>query len=381
MPSIKIAHIVPSFGVGGMENGIVNLINTMDAEKFSFCLFSFLDQSASVARITNDRVYIEVIPKKDGNDWRLPLRLAHRLKEHNVDIVHSHCWGTYIEALLASKVARIPVITHGEHGTDHLDKRRRIIAYKIGAKITDQMLTVSQDLCDRFVRQYHISPHRVKSIMNGVNCQKFQPSDDVRQAWQSELALDDDHVVIGTVGRLSFEKDYQTLLEAFALVVKQSPKARLLLIGDGPDRGKLLVLTEQLNLSGSVKFLGMRSDVPALLNALDIFVLSSISEGIPNTILEAMCVGLPVVSTKVGGVPEIVQDGITGLLSRSRDPQSLANALTKLVVSSSLRRKMGDAGKAIVRERFSLESMVKAYEENYVELLSKKKRRMSAASR
>jgi glycosyltransferase involved in cell wall biosynthesis len=187
--------------------------------------------------------------------------------------------------------------------------------------------------------------------------------------------------VIGTVGRLSFEKDYQTLLEAFALVVKQSPKARLLLIGDGPDRGKLLVLTEQLNLSGSVKFLGMRSDVPALLNALDIFVLSSISEGIPNTILEAMCVGLPVVSTKVGGVPEIVQEGITGLLTRSRDPQSLANALTKLVVSSSLRRKMGDAGKAIVRERFSLESMVKAYEENYVELLSKKKRRMSAASR
>lgn len=376
MSLIHVAHIVHAFGIGGLENGIVNLINEMDSSRFRFSIFSFTPELDSLDRITQKKVFFDVLYKREGNDWQLPFKLAQLFKKHRVDIVHTHGWSTYLEGLFAAKLAAVPMCIHGEHGIDLLDKWRRILAYKIFIYITDQILTVSDDLRNRFVKQYGLPSHKVKTIINGVNMQKFNPDIQARLKTRQNLGLSDQDIVIGTVGRLSFEKDYETLLRAVAMVILRIPNVRLLIIGDGDLRSALVTLSKQLGIKNYVQFLGVRNDVPYLLNAMDIFALTSICEGMPNTILEAMCVKLPVVATNVGGMPEVVIDGRTGFLVQAKQPQEIAEALIKIITFPKLLNQIREAGYQRVKTYFSLERMVQKYEETYIEFLERKKGRI-----
>ena len=371
---IHIIHIVPSFGIGGMENGIVNLINCADSSRFAFSICSFSPECDSLQRILQNKVPFYILHKQNGNDWRLPFHLAQVFRDHEIDIVHTHGWGTYLEGLLAAKLAGIPTLIHGEHGLHLLDRRRRILAYRIFQYATDQIVTVSHDLRDRFVNKFKVPSYKVKHIMNGVNAQMFSPDAQVRQNKRKELMVEDDRIVVGAIGRLCEDKDYHTLLRAIALVVQSVPHVCLLIIGEGEQRAELQRLSDELKISDYVRFLGMRTDVPGLLNAMDIFALTSIREGIPNTILEAMCAKLPIVATNVGGIPEVVVDGKTGLVVNTQQAETVADALIKLILCPHLRLQMGEAGQRRVQAHFRLESMVQAYERTYLEVIKAKDR-------
>ncbi|HXX74398.1 MAG TPA: glycosyltransferase [Nitrospiraceae bacterium] len=373
MSLVHVCHVVHSFGIGGTENGIVNLINNADPSKFRFSVCSFSPECDSVQRIVGRKVSVHVLKKGLGNDWRLPVQLATLFKNANVDIVHTHAWGTYLEGLLAAKIAAVPALVHGEHGLGHLNKWRRIFAYRCLQYATDQFITVSEDLRYKFVYRFKVSPHKVKTIVNGVNLQRFSSDPALRIKKREELVLEDDHVAIGSIGRLCEDKDYRSLLRAMALVVRSNPQARLLLIGKGPERPALEALSKELNINEYVRFLGNRDDTAELLNAMDIFASSSIREGIPNSILEAMSAGVAVVATKVGGIPEIVVHGETGLLVNAGQPRAVADSLIKLINAPELRLQFSAACRLRVQDHFSLDGMVQAYERTYLEIFESKK--------
>jgi glycosyltransferase involved in cell wall biosynthesis len=199
----------------------------------------------------------------------------------------------------------------------------------------------------------------ITQIYNGVDTETYRPSRG-RSAIRAELGIGDDVQLIGVVGRLDPIKDHLTLFRAFELVSKSFPKAQLLIIGDGPERKHLESVAVQ-----NIVFLGNRSDVPAILRGLNIFVLPSLNEGISNTILEAMATALPVVTTRVGGNVELVQEGYTGMLVEPGDHQALASALACYLSDSNLCTRHGQAGRRRVLRFFSIQQMVQAYEAVY----------------
>ena len=375
---IHISHLVTDFGVGGLENGIVNLMNHMDRDifKFSVCIFNptfNLEMATLRHRVKRDDVRYYTLNKRHGNDWKLLRKSAKIFKQTHVDVVHTHSWATYLEGLIAAMFARVPVTIHGEHGTVFFDKFRRRYAYRIAAPFTDQFLTVSRELARLLEHEVGVSPQKVRTIINGVDTSKFQPKIATRHRLRKVLDLNEKEVVIGSVGRLVPIKDYPTFLHAFEYVVREQPHVFGLLIGDGPLRVELEERVNELGIQSRFRFLGERDNVFEWLNTFDIFVLPSLHEGISNTILEAMATELPIVATRVGGTPEIVDDRVNGLLVPAQNAKALADALIQLVQNEALRRQFGEASLNRVIADFSLQRMVKEYEELYLQLVEQKR--------
>lgn len=367
MKYIHVVFIVHSFGIGGLENVVANLANRLDPTRFRASIISLTNNLDSCARLTRKDIKCVVIQKRNGNDYLLPFRLAAFLKKEKADVLHTHGWGTFLEGIVAAKLSGVEVIIHAEHGTDHLEKARRRVAYRMGALVVQKIVAVCETIRERFIREYHIPEGKFHTIRNGVDTDFFRQDMQLRKSTRRELGYSEHDVVIGTIGRFCAVKDYPMLLRAVALVVQKNSMAHLLMIGDGPDMVDLKRLAEKLGLEGNIRFLGMRDDRLRLLNAMDVFALTSVSEGLPITLLEAMSVQLPVIATNVGGIHELVTSRNEGVLVESQNPHMFANELEQLLLSTDLRIQMGRTGQQRVLSHFSLGSMVHAYEEVYRE--------------
>ena len=286
--------------------------------------------------------------------------------------------GTLLEGVAAAKAAKVPVIIHGEHGTIQTKKSNTMVQ-KILWRLPDQILSVSRDHARKLSKSIGFPLNKIAVLINGVDCHRFGSSEN-RQTMRDDIGLKRDDIVIGTVGRLVPVKNQTLLLDAFSRVAERHPNTNLLIVGDGPLRKELEERSYTLGCSPRIKFLGRRSDIPDVMAAMDIFALTSHSEGMSNTILEAMSSGLPVVSTDVGGNPEVVVHRETGVLFPSNDVAALAHALETLVEHTELRRAMGLKGRARVAEQFSLQAMIQRYERLYHQCyLEKTGRRCSCA--
>jgi glycosyltransferase involved in cell wall biosynthesis len=228
------------------------------------------------------------------------------------------------------------------------------------------VLSVSSRLTEKLSATVGFPAHRIVTIRNGVDTHRFTPAsrDDARQA----LGLERNELVVGAVGRLLPVKDQQSFLRALGLLARSGLRFTAIIAGDGPLKDELAAVAQAEGLGSRVRLIGERSDVESVLAALDIFVLSSISEGLSNTILEAMASGVPVVATAVGGADELVVHGRTGLLVPSRDEQALAGAIRTLADDPARRAAMGVEGRRRAEEHFSVARMVEAYEDLYVSL-------------
>jgi glycosyltransferase involved in cell wall biosynthesis len=238
--------------------------------------------------------------------------------------------------------------------------------------MTDQVLSISDALKRRLAKKIGRLESKIKAVMNGVDLQRFSnhlPRGKIRNS----LGISSHSIVIGTVGRFEPVKDQATFLRAMAILLKTySNNIKAILVGDGPLREDLHAVTSKLKINEHVTFLGKRDDIPDLLRVMDIFVLPSISEGISNTILEAMASALPVVATDVGGTPEIVENGVTGLLVPKENPEIMARSLLELIEDQEKRKTMGQQGRKNAEKYFSIERMVDTYESLYISLLRKK---------
>jgi sugar transferase (PEP-CTERM/EpsH1 system associated) len=289
------------------------------------------------------------------------LRMARLFRKLRPDIVHTRNW-TCIDAIIGARLAGVPVVIHGEHGREAADpegrNRRRQQARRLLSPFVTEFVTVSRDLARWLVEQVRVPARKVRTIYNGVDIERYAPGE--RASARHALGLPLDCTLVGTVSRLDPVKDQVSLIRAFAQAANKG-KTVLVIAGDGPSRRQLEALVNELGLGDRVRLLGERGDVPLILRALDVFVLSSIGEGTSNAILEAMATGLPVIATRVGGNVELVQDGLTGRLVEARRPEALATALTAYFHDPALARAHGAAGHERAAGEFGLERMLAGY--------------------
>jgi sugar transferase (PEP-CTERM/EpsH1 system associated) len=292
------------------------------------------------------------------------------------DIVHTRNLAALegqIPALLARGAARV----HGEHGRDVFDlhgaNRKYNLLRKAIRPLVKRYIAVSQDLAQWLIDQVGVRPDRVHQIYNGVDQERFRPRRGPRPALLPEGFAPPDAFVVGTVGRLAEVKDQTTLIRAYARVLRGLPRdrsrLRLVIVGDGEMRGQLEACIRQEDLADHVWLAGDREDIPDMLRLLDLFVLPSLGEGISNTILEAMACALPVVATRVGGNPEVVEDGVTGTLVPVSDPDRMGAAIAAYVRDRRLCDLHGRAGLDRVSRHFQWDRCVNDYLAVYDDVL------------
>ncbi|WP_457329424.1 glycosyltransferase [Rhizobacter sp. P5_C2] len=355
---MRVLHVIETLDFGGAEKVVVDLVAATKGRcQPAVCC---VKHSGELAQRLGDGVQVFSLGKGEGNDLTVPWRLARLVREQGFDVMHSHLWGVYLESALAAKLAGVPLVhtVHGnyqDYGQRFIPRLKLALRHRLerfAARWHQRIVTVSHSIQSYVVENIGIDARRVETVHNGI---------DERVSLQGERR----GTTFITVGRMAAVKNHAMMIRAFARVAASRPDARLQLVGDGPDRPALEALAASLGVASRVEFLGFRNDVAELLAAADVFLMSSHYEGVSIAILEAMRAGLPVVGTQVGGIPETVLQGESGLLVPDGDEAAFADAMLTLLQDASRRGVLGRAATQRQREAFSLESAAQRYLQIY----------------
>ncbi|TWI63014.1 sugar transferase (PEP-CTERM/EpsH1 system associated) [Pseudoduganella lurida] len=374
-----IVHLIYRLDFGGLEALLVERINRMPAERYRHAVVCLTQADPAFAtRITRRGVTIHALHKQPGLALSTHLRLWRLLRRLRPAILHSYNLSA-VEYGPVALLAGVPVRISGAHGRDaddpHGRNRKHNLLRRLMAPFYDCCYanSAAMEAWNRSVIGVQAAKSRV--LANGIDTERFhprQPDDAVPPGWP--FAADD--IVIGSVGRLQAVKDQATLLDAFALLRERLPtmrdQLRLAIIGDGPLLLSLRERAVRLGLADAAWLPGARQDVAPLLRHLHVFAMPSIAEGTPGSALEAMASGLPVVGTRVGGIPEVVDDGVTGTLVPPSDAAALAAALERYVAVPALAARHGAAGRERVLRLYGMAAMVAAYQQLYDSLCERK---------
>jgi sugar transferase (PEP-CTERM/EpsH1 system associated) len=366
--SLRVLHVVNRLDLGGTESGILKIATGLPGDEFIHAVCTARGHSPEFAR---QRAFSGEVFDAAGSDSRRQLlvyRFARMMRRFRPDVVHSRNWGA-IEAVFAARLAGVPAIVHSEHGYElHILKglplRQRIIR-RAAYAVADAIFTVTSDLRDYHARQAGVQSSRITVIPNGVDSERFAPREQTKSACRAVLGLPPNSFLVGTVGRLVAIKDQALLIRAAKALADRGRDVSVAIAGDGPERSNLAALAAQLSFSGHVHFLGASKNVPEFLNALDVFVLPSVSEGMSNTLLEAMSCGLPTVATSVGGNPELIENQVSGLLFPMGDTAQLTAHLSILAEDSEHRRNLGAKARERILDRYRLDKMLETYRSLY----------------
>ena len=373
-----ILHIIHRLGVGGLENGLVNLINHMPPDRYSHVIACLTESTDFRDRIQRNDVPIFSLLKHDGQDLGLYKKMWKILRQIQPDIVHTRNISTLEHQILA-KATGVPGRIHGEHGRDIYDLDGKSVKYnwlrRMVSPFTNRFITVNGDLAMWLRNSVAIDANKVTCIPNGVNSHRFSPRNNGKKVIGPEGFMDPESFVVGWVGRMEAVKDPLNLVNAFIRFYKTSSvtnnNLRLVMVGDGELCNKAKKLLKEADLDQFAWLPGERSDIPELMNDMDLFVLPSLREGMSNTILEAMACGLPVVATNVGGNSELVDEGKTGMLVPVHDPVALAEAMCSYYIDRQKLLRHGHAGRKKIEAKYSMESMVNGYLTVYDETLKR----------
>ncbi|MGI9952918.1 glycosyltransferase [Moorellaceae bacterium AZ2] len=367
-----IVFLTTGLVYGGAETQLVRLATRLKARSWEVKVVSMLPPQAYVEELEAAGIPIESLGMRRGvPDPRALFRFASILRLEQPQVVHSHMVHANLLARLARPLARVPVLVCTVH-TINEGGRHREWAYRLTDFLCDLTTQVSQSGLERYVRVRAVPQHKIRFIPNGVDTDRFRPNPEARARLRHELGLGNVFSWLA-VGRCEEAKDYPNMLRAFAMVLREHGNTVLLIAGQGSLREEAEQLANQLGLREKVHFLGLRKDVPELMNAVDAYVMSSAREGMPMVLLEAGATGLPIVATDVGGNREVVLDGMSGFLVPPKDPEALARAMLRLMIlSQEERRRMGEVGRAHVEANFSLEKVVDQWESLYQECLAAK---------
>jgi glycosyltransferase involved in cell wall biosynthesis len=349
---IRVLHIISGLTTGGAERLIVSAVTGLPGRTFDqavCCLALRGPLAEEVERAGAPLWWIGAFPgfRHPAAFWRL----VRTIRSFRPDIVHTHLQSANLYGRLAAWLAGVPVIIATEHNVYHAKPQRYIRVERWLAGRTQAIVAVSSEVRRVLSAQLQLPLQSIQLIYNGVPDRR--PSVSGAAAYRRRFAENDGPVVIGCVASLTPKKGHIVLLEAVAQLNAAGRWCTLAIAGDGPDRTALEAAARRLNVSGRVHFLGNISDVPDLLSSLDIFVLPSSVEGLPLALLEAMLARIPVIATRVGGVPEIVVDGSNGLLVDAGSAQQLADTIERLIASPVLRQQLATAGRETVLRDFT----------------------------
>ena len=368
---IRVLHVVPRLAVrmGGAEMMVSHVMRYSDRERFEVAAISLYDplDGQPEETLAPRGFPVWYLGKKKGFDRRMYTRIDRVLRGFRPHVVHSHL-GVLRYALPSMLFRRIPAMVHTVHNlaeeeVDRLGRWVQRAAFKRGVV----PVAIAQEVADSIRNLYGIDEFPL--IPYGIPTETYrQPLAD-SEAWRKKEGFAPEAVLFVCVARLAPQKNHVLLLRAFAQGPASNPLAHLVLVGGGKLGPELEKEAEALGLGDRVRFLGPRSDIPEILGAADVFVLSSDYEGSPLSIMEAMAAGKPVISTAVGGVPELVEDGRSGLLVPRGSPKALAEAVNLMVKNHEAREAMGRASLGLATERFDARVMTRAYEGLYDEIV------------
>jgi glycosyltransferase involved in cell wall biosynthesis len=361
---VSIFYLITELDIGGAQVTLLRMLKGLNRERFSPTVACLYDGDKSMARA----IRALDIPVFDAQMWHKSdltafWRLYREIHRVHPAILHAHLFHANLPGRILGRMARVPVVVCTEHSMAlESEWRYRLNRWTIG--LVDRVIVVSRNVRDFCISHIRLPAKKVTLVYNGIELPTAPLMSP--QAARAALALPSDGPVLGAVSRLDPAKGVDVLIHALSRL----ENVTLVVIGDGAERGALEMLSRELGVAERICWTGYRPDVFRLLPACDVFVQPSRYEGLPTTVMEAMAIGLPVVATAVGGTPEVVVDGVTGLLVPPHDSVALAQAITRLLNDPDLRRAMGQAGRERVEKHFSVEQMVRQTEALYEELLS-----------
>ena len=370
MNRIKVVQIVPLLSPGGAERVAVHLARGLNRRRYEMLVISFSGRVGCDLDHMLEEADIEAryLGKHPGFDYRVYSRLDSVLKEYKPDVIHTHLH-VLRYALPSMLLMKRAAMVHTVHNLAEreIEPRGRLIqryALTHGVK----PVAVAEEVAASIERLYGIRSCQV--ISNGIPTDLYANPQTPRKEWRAKEGFKDDDILFVCVARFWPQKNHALLLKSFALGPTSDPRAHLVLVGEGDLRAELEEQARKLNVAGKVHFLGLRSDVPDILGAMDAFVLSSDYEGNPLSVMEAMASGLPIVSTAAGGVPNLFEAGKEGFLTPPGDLHGLAKSMNTLLKYQGVRESMGAAAARRAKENFDVSNMVRAYEHVYEDLLA-----------
>ena len=346
-PPLRIAFLVDGFSVGGTELNAVRTAEAVDRSRYELTVLGMSRTGPLRQRYVDAGIHVEdfwfrgllhpdVLP--------MTRRLAAWLRRESIDVLHCHDKYSNMFGALAGRLARVPLLIASRRFQD-FEGRRFAVGNAVAFRLAHRVLANSSRVAG-LLAQEGVDRRKTVVVSNFLDDEAFDPAGpEARAAFRRDLAIAEDAIVVGAVARLDPIKDHETLLAAFRDVSQRAPKAVLVLVGDGPRRSALEERVRALGLTDAVRFAGWRSNRVNLHQWFDVSTLTSVAEGFPNAVIEAMAASVAVVATDVGAVRDAVVDGETGLVVPARDVEALASALSTLVTDARLRQAFGDAGR------------------------------------
>ena len=360
---IRTAFVVPDLHVGGAERHLVTLLTRIDREKFSPLVICIGEEGAFFEELVNAGIPAKALHRSKLDAAKALRELVREMRLQHTDVVVVRGYNAEALGRLAARIANVPNTILWAHNMGDVEPhgRLRTAADRFLDRWTTNYFGVADAQRRALVNRFHYPDRKIRILHNGVDPAEFTDVKDSQCRAEFGFAATDQ--VVGIVAALRPEKDHETFLRAARLVVDIRPNTRFLVVGDGPGRPQLEALCGHLGIDSNVVFLGARQDVALILRAMDVFVLSSRTECFPISVLEAMATGLPVVCTEVGGIPEIVIDGVTGFLVPGGDSRGLADRLLEVLSDPAIANRMGSAARERVEAEFDLAQSVRVAEQ------------------
>lgn len=371
----KVFHLVDSFNVGGTETQAVELALRMPSSTYAITLGVLLAQGPLLERLKGSTVHVEEFHPRGGLDspagFYQILRLAAFLRREGFEVVHAHDLWSNLMGVPAARLAGVPAIISSQRDLSQFAWYRglkRKILRRV-QRMSDVLLANATPIRDALIAEEGFSPAKLRVIRNGVDTARIQRGKRDRDRLFPGAGTGKLVVLVGNMH--SDVKGHPWLIAAAPGVLRHFPDTRFVLAGDGESRPVFEKLAEELGVGSSFEFLGRRDDIPDVLASCDIGVLPSRAEGLPNAVLEYMAAGLPVVASRVGGNPELINDDVTGLLVPPQDSSALANALVELMRDEEKRNRIAINGRCLATQDYSFDRLVREVDELYTELLAR----------
>lgn len=370
----RVLHLIHNLEAGGTERQAVELLNRLDEKRFEAQLAVLSWRGPLRKRVVTRFPYVPEFPLHgffNANAIKQILRLREMMIEKRIAILHAHDFYSGALGVTAARLGGVKVIAAQRH-LRLSDRRIHDWGTRYIHKLANRVLVNAEGIRDYILKMGSVAPGKIVVIHNGLDA----PADahtlrERRRAkLLAELGLGADVKIVGSVARLSPVKGHRYLLEAAANVMKADARVHLVLVGDGELRDEIKAQAERLGIGARTRLIGHREDSAQLAAAFDVAVLASLSEGLPNAVMEAMAAGVPVVATAVGGVPELIEDGETGFLVPPANPGAMAERIEYALSNADLTGLIAMRGRRLVSERFGMERMVAAVERLYDEVIA-----------
>lgn len=358
----RVGYVIWSLGLGGAEQVVIRLAAGLNRQAFEPFIFCMNEPGSFASQAIQQGIPVIALNKRGVVDWLMVWRMSRLFRKHNIDVVHTHLWGANVWGRIAARLAGVRTVIVTEHNVDTWKKWHHFLIDRALVPFTTRFIAVSQQV-KTFYESNGVARGRWQVLYNGVAVSGVRLR--IRKPVYEQLGISAGEQVIGLIGRLVPAKAPKLFVDTMIQIVRFHPTAKALVIGDGPLKEEVQSYVNKLGLKERILLTGTRQDVPDLLAGMDVLVFSSEREGLSMAMLEAMASGVPVVATRVGGNPELIDSGVNGLLVPPQNANALAEAVVSLLQNKEKAQDIQKRAFRRVCDRFSLARMIEQHEQLY----------------